>query len=63
MDQVIAVSQRIVRAVYVRDAKEDAEVAKDKRRKLPPHCIIVIRQYRQYVCVPCTMDLFSKLQL
>ena len=49
MDQVIAMSQRIVRAVYVRDAKEDAEVAKDKRRKLPPHCIIVIRQYRQYV--------------
>ena len=34
-DQVIVVSQRIVRAAYVEDAKEDAEVAKDKRRKLP----------------------------
>ena len=28
-------SQRIVSAVYVRDAKQDAIVAKDKRRKLP----------------------------
>ena len=33
-DRVIAVTQAIVRAAYVDDAKEDAEVAKDKHRKL-----------------------------
>ena len=34
-DQVTVVSQRIVRAAYIGVAKEDAEVAKDKCRKLP----------------------------
>ena len=34
-DQVTVVSQRIVRAAYIGVAKEDAEVAKDKGRKLP----------------------------
>ena len=34
-DQVIAMSQRIVSPAYVGDAKEDAEVAKDKLRTLP----------------------------
>ena len=34
-DQVIAMSQRIVRAVYIGAAKEDTEVAKGKPRKLP----------------------------
>ena len=34
-DQVEAMSQRIVRAVHVRDDKEDAEVVIDKGRKLP----------------------------
>ena len=34
-DQVIALSQRIVRAAYFADAKEDAEVEEDKRKKLP----------------------------
>ena len=33
-DRVIAVTQATVRAAYVDDAKEDAEVAKDKHRKL-----------------------------
>ena len=33
-DQMEAVSQRSVRAVHVRDAKEDAEVVKDKCRIL-----------------------------
>ena len=34
-DQVTVVSQRIVRAAYIGVAKEDAEVAKDKQKKLP----------------------------
>ena len=33
-DQVIDTTQRIVSAAYIGDANEDAEVAKDKRRKL-----------------------------
>ena len=33
-DQVEAMSQRIVRAVHVRDAKKGAKVVKDKCRKL-----------------------------
>ena len=32
---MIVVSQRIVRAVYSGDDKEDVEVAKDKKKKLP----------------------------
>ena len=32
---MIAVSQRIVRASYFKDAKEDAVIVKDKRKKLP----------------------------
>ena len=34
-DQVTVVSQRIVRAAYIGVAKEDAEVANDKQKKLP----------------------------
>ena len=32
---MIALSQRIVRAVYFVEAKEDAELEEDKRKKLP----------------------------